>query len=143
LDVLEHVQDDAGALSALARSARPGGGVFLLVPQHPSLWSDMDRVAHHARRYRRDELVGKVREAGLEVDYVGSFVTTLLPAMVFSRALRRALRRPYDPVRELEPGPLNPVFERILGAERRLIGRGISLPFGGSLLLVARKPRLP
>jgi hypothetical protein len=62
---------------------------------------------------------------------------------VLSRLPRRLLRRPYDPVRELVPGALNPLFERILGGERRLIDRGVSLPFGASLLLVARKPGLP
>jgi SAM-dependent methyltransferase len=136
-DVLEHVEDDEAALLGLATAAREG--VVLLVPQHPRLWSDMDRVAQHARRYRRRELAAKAEAAGLEVVYTSSFVSSLLPAMVASRSVRRLLRRPYDPVSELRPGPLNPVFERVLDGERRLIGRGVSLPFGASLLLVARK----
>jgi SAM-dependent methyltransferase len=136
-DVLEHVQDDEAALRGLARAARQG--VVLLVPQHPRLWSDMDQVAQHARRYRRGELAAKADAAGLEVVYASSFVSSLLPAMVASRGVRRLLRRPYDPVSELRPGLLNPVFERVLDGERRLIGRGVSLPFGASLLLVARK----
>jgi hypothetical protein len=63
----------------------------------------------------------------------------LLPAMIVSRAGRRLLRRPYDPVAELTPGPLNGVFERILDGERRLIARGVRLPVGASLMLVGRK----
>jgi ubiquinone/menaquinone biosynthesis C-methylase UbiE len=138
-DVLEHVQDDDAALRALARATRRGGGVIVLVPQHPRLWSDMDRVAQHVRRYKRAELVQKARAAGLEVVYAGSFVSALLPAMIASRGARRLLRRAYDPVAELRPGPLNGVFERVLDAERRLIGRGISLPAGASLVVVARR----
>ena len=66
-------------------------------------------------------------------------MSSLLPAMVVSRAARRLSRRPYDPVAELRPGALNGVFERILDGERRLIERGVSLPAGGSLMLVGRK----
>ena len=58
--------------------------------------------------------------------------------MVLNRSVRRVLRRPYDPIAELRPGALNGVFERLLDGERRLIERGVSLPAGGSLLLVAR-----
>jgi hypothetical protein len=42
-------------------------------------------------------------------------------------------------VSELLPGALNGVFERILDGERRLIGRGVRLPVGASLMLVGRK----
>jgi SAM-dependent methyltransferase len=137
-DVLEHVAEDERALERMRRALRPRGGLVLLVPQHPRLWSDMDTVAHHVRRYTRRELAAKVERAGFEILETSSFVSTLLPAMVVSRAARRMLRRPYDPVAELRPGALNGVFERILDGERRLIERGWSLPAGGSLLLVAR-----
>lgn len=138
-DVLEHIDRDDLVLASMHRAARAGGGVVILVPQHQRVWSEMDAIAQHERRYSRRELVAKVERAGFAVDAVTSFVATLLPVM----ALSRGLRRRHDPVRELEPGVLNPVFERILGLERRLIDRGVSLPFGGSLLLVARKPGLP
>jgi hypothetical protein len=58
--------------------------------------------------------------------------------MVLSRVAHRLVRRPYDPIEELVPGRLNAVFERLLDLEGRLIERGHSLPFGGSLLVVAR-----
>jgi len=139
-DVLEHIEDDAGALRGMARAARYGGIVVLLVPQHPWLWSRMDTIGRHIRRYTRTALLTKVCDAGLEPVAVSSFVSTVLPAMIVSRAGRRMLRRPYDPIAELMPGPLNGLFERFLDGERRLIERGVSLPTGGSLLLVARKP---
>jgi SAM-dependent methyltransferase len=139
-DVLEHVEDDAAALAGIHRAARPGGGAILLVPQHPRLWSAADTFAHHRRRYTRQGLAAKVRAAGFDVVAASSFVTALLPAMVGSRVLHRLARRPYDPIDELDPGALNGVFERILDAERRAIERGVSLPAGGSLLLVARRP---
>lgn len=138
-DVLEHLREDEAALAGMCRALRPEGGLLLLVPQHPRLWSEADEVAHHVRRYTRSSLVAKVEAAGFEVLETTSFVSSLLPAMIVSRAVRRMRRRPYDPVSELHPGPLNGVFERILDGERRLIERGLSLPAGGSLLVVARR----
>ena len=135
-DVLEHVADDERALAGMRRAVRGGGGILLLVPQHPRLWSEMDVVARHARRYTRRDLTTKVERAGFDVVAVSSFVSSLLPAMVLSRVARKLLRRPYDPVAELAPGPLNGVFERVLDGERKLIERGWSLPAGGSLLVV-------
>ena len=137
-DVLEHIEDDDSVLRSMRRAVRDGGGLLVTVPQHPALWSASDTFAHHVRRYTRGELVHKVRTAGFEPVEVTSFVTTLLPAMVASRVAHRLARRPYDPIEELEAGRLNGVFERILDGERRLIERGVSLPFGGSLLVVAR-----
>jgi SAM-dependent methyltransferase len=137
-DVLEHIDEDVSVLQGMHRAVRDGGGLLVTVPQHPALWSAADTFAHHVRRYRRGELVRKIRAAGFEPVEVTSFVTSLLPAMVASRVAHRVARRPYDPIEELEPGALNGVFERILDGERRLIERGVSLPFGGSLLVAAR-----
>jgi hypothetical protein len=66
-------------------------------------------------------------------------VATLLPAMLAVRLLRRR-RAGYDLESELvPPGPLNTLFEKILDRERWLIERGVSLPAGGSLLVVANR----
>ena len=136
-DVIEHIADDAGVLRGMRRAVVPGGGLLVMVPQHPRLWSEADELAHHVRRYTRRELVAKVEGAGFEVLQATSFVTTLMPAIVASRLAHQILRRPYE-FRDLEPGALNRPFERILDGERRLIERGVSLPFGGSLLVAAR-----
>lgn len=138
-DVLEHIEDDRSALVGLAGVVKPGGGVILLVPQHPWLWSDLDELGHHRRRYTRGELKQKVAAAGLEVVFASSFVTSLLPAMVLARVARRLRPGRYELEAELHPGRLNGVLERLLDLERLVIGHGISFPVGGSLLLVARK----
>jgi SAM-dependent methyltransferase len=139
-DVLEHVEDDEAALAGMVAAARPGGGVLITVPQHRSLWSEADEYARHARRYTRSELVGKVERAGLRVVRVTSFVTLLLPLMYASRWLERVGRRPYDPAREHASAARLPLLERALDAEHALIRRGVDLPAGGSLLLVAVRP---
>jgi SAM-dependent methyltransferase len=137
-DVLEHIDEDEDVLAAMVRAVRSGGGVLLLVPQHPRLWSEHDVIVEHRRRYTRKELRTKAERAGLQIVQLSSFVTTLLPVMAVSRVVDRVRGRT-DPLANLAPGPLNGVFERILDGERRLIERGVSLPVGGSLLLVGRR----
>jgi SAM-dependent methyltransferase len=140
LDVLEHIDDDEGVLVELHRSVRPGGGVLLTVPQHRWLWSAADEWALHHRRYRRAELRQKVERSGFTVLRQTSFVSLLLPLMTASRLRRRDLRS-YDPVAELRlPRWLDTAFGRIVGLDLALIRHGISLPVGGSLLLVAQRP---
>jgi SAM-dependent methyltransferase len=56
LDIVEHVDDDAGALAELSRVARPGAAVLLSVPLHPELWNAFDDFVGHRRRYRPETL---------------------------------------------------------------------------------------
>lgn len=140
-DVLEHIKDDQKVLEQIFQALRPGGGVVLTVPQHPVLWSMADEHAHHERRYKSRELQNKVKNAGFEILRTTSFVSFLLPLMMVSRFMQRASREDHDPLGELKINRLlNAVLERILEFESLLIRKGVSFPFGGSLLLVAQKP---
>lgn len=139
-DVLEHIEDDGAVLAEMFRATRPGGGVLVTVPQHPFLWSPVDAHARHKRRYTRPELTAKLRRAGWVPARATSFVSLLLPAMLASRLARRGGRHAEDPLPELGVGrAANAVLSAVLGLERALITRGVSLPAGGSLLIVARK----
>lgn len=141
-DVLEHIDEDDAVLAQLRAALRPGGGLLVTVPQHRWLWGPADEAGHHRRRYTRAELTGKVRRAGFEVVRVTSFVSLPLPAMAASRLRDRVSRQAYDPAREHRaPRWLDRSLERAMDVERALIRSGASLPAGGSLLLVARRPR--
>jgi hypothetical protein len=74
--------------------------------------------------------------------YCTSFVTALLPIMYLSRLGKR--RRPAtemtSDVYEFEISPMaNAVCSAAMRIDEGLIGMGLSLPVGGSLLAVARK----
>ncbi len=138
-DVLEHIDDDRAALSGMRDTLAPGGALFLTVPQHRWLWSAADDVAGHKRRYTRRELTRTVRETGFAIERVTSFVTTLLPAMALSR-LHRRRDDSYDVTAEFRAtAGMSRLLEGLVGVDRALIRAGISLPAGGSLLLVARR----
>jgi len=140
-DVLEHIDDDVGVIAGMRKALRPGGYLFVTVPQHPSLWGASDVVAHHVRRYRRSDLIAKVEGAGLELVRTTSFVMSLLPFMAAARLLRSDDPASYDLESELVPPlGLNRLFGAALALECAAIRRGFNLPAGGSLVLIARRP---
>ncbi|MBI4878083.1 MAG: class I SAM-dependent methyltransferase [Planctomycetes bacterium] len=145
-DCLEHLEDDAGALSEVARVLKPGGVAFFSVPAYQFLYANNDRVAHHRRRYTRSGLRRKVERAGLEVvkaTYVNVVLFPLiLPAVLLIKLRERLLPRPDDQRTNLSstpPRPLNALLAWIFGGEGRWLRR-VSAPCGHSLALVARKP---
>ena len=137
-DVIEHIQEDELVLRNLSCALDVGGKLLVTVPQHTWLWSTVDERACHVRRYTRQELVDKVRRSGLEVEYVTSFVSLLLPLMWFSRLRSGSGGR--SPRSEFEiSGRLNRFLEGVMSVEIRLLKMGLTLPAGGSLLLLAGK----
>jgi SAM-dependent methyltransferase len=143
-DVLEHINDDIAALRNLRDAVRPGGYVLITVPQHPWLWSGFDEVARHARRYRRRDLLERIRSTGLEPVRTTSFVSSLLPLMAASRIMYQMRRGRAGVLDALfPPRPLDRLLEFALEQERRLIRHAIDIPVGGSLVLVARRGHEP
>jgi SAM-dependent methyltransferase len=139
LDVLEHVSDDVGSLSALGDCLRPGGWALLTVPAFPFLWSRHDVTHHHHRRYVKSGLSELARAAGLRPVKTTYFNSLLFPAITAVRFLKAvaSLRDREDDA--MPPRGLNRLLTALFASERHLIGR-VPLPAGVSLLMLARKP---
>lgn len=141
-DALEHIDEDEVVLQQMFQATKPGGGIILTVPQHRFLWSIVDEYSFHKRRYTRKELIKKVKATGFQVVYATSFVSFLLPLMLFSRMKRQTTRNNFNLVEELKINPcLNMIFENALAIERVFIKCGVSFPAGGSLLMIAKRNR--
>jgi glycosyltransferase involved in cell wall biosynthesis len=128
LNVLEHIEDDRGALRRLYDSLAPGGRLLLLVPAHQRLYGSIDRAIDHHRRYERTGLVAKLEEAGFLVEHTEFFnrlgvVGWWLNGQVF--------RRSGVPGLQLH---LHNALVPLLRAEAH-----VPLPFGLSLVAVARR----
>lgn len=137
-DVVEHIEDDAGVLKEIHRALKIGGGALITVPQHPSLWSHQDEMACHVRRYRRHELESKLTRCGFRILYTTSFVTLLLPLLALSRWTMR--KTDNDPLREMRiSAAANTSLATVLRVEYALLSTGMTLPVGGSRLVVATK----
>lgn len=81
IDVLEHVRNDVGLLEEYVNKAKSGAYFYITVPAFQSLWSGHDVFLGHVKRYRLEEIVGKVEKAGLEVvnsQYIFSLIFPLV-----------------------------------------------------------------
>ena len=150
-DVLEHLDDDRAALVRLRELVEPGGALVVTVPAHQRLWSRFDEEAHHCRRYEPADLAARLRDAGFEVEYLTLFMMALYPLARVDRRMSdlvragrtRRGREPGSAVADeirVRPG-LNGLMTLALSPEVRLLAKRRRLPFGTSVLAVARVPR--
>ena len=142
LDVIEHVEDDAGAIAAIAARLRPGGKLLMTVPAHQWMWSAHDVANHHQRRYSKSGLRRLLETSPLQIDRMGYFNSLLFPLAVGAR-LAGKVRERQDSDDKLPPVPINAVFRTIFQLERYAIG-WLPLPPGLSIFAVAsaRSPSL-
>ncbi len=142
LDVVEHIRDDRRLMGEFFRVLAPGGLAVMSVPAHKHLWSAHDVALHHFRRYEKPEFRALVEEAGLHpVRYTHTFATVYPPVAVF-RHIKKLLAKPDEEPRTDEfplPGWVNSTLLGVMNLEARFLRNG-NLPFGVSLLCVARKP---
>lgn len=80
VDVLEHIEDDAGELARAAGLLKPGGHLVVLSPAHQRLYTPFDSAVGHFRRYDRSSLraaapAGVRERAMLYADAVGALAS--------------------------------------------------------------------
>jgi SAM-dependent methyltransferase len=141
LDVIEHIDDDLEVLKAAREIVGPDGRVIVTVPAYMWMWSAHDVVHHHKRRYNAESLKAVLDRAGLEPIKLTYYNTLLFPLA----AVKKLMDRGKDPAAASEaveePSPLvNSVFKTVFAAEKHIIPN-VNLPFGVSLLAVARPKR--
>jgi SAM-dependent methyltransferase len=129
VNVLEHIEDDTQALENLRRVLKPGGHLLLFVPALKFLYSDLDALVGHYRRYQRPSLNEKVTDAGLQVvrsqyfDTLGVFPWWLLNTMMGATA--------FNPF-------LVGVYDAVFAPASRMLESLVAPPFGKNIILVAR-----
>jgi SAM-dependent methyltransferase len=147
-DVLQHLPVEGGPERALAESwrvLRPGGHVFVRTNACP--W----RAGAVGRDYQRFDRVGLVRlveRAGFTVlvaSYVNCVPSLVAEARQRLRPTGRPAERGADPglrirLDESGHGWRSALLLRILRAEGLVIAAGIPLPFGHTLVCLARRP---
>ena len=146
-NLLEHVPDDRGALTELARVLRPGARGVLVVPAGPSTYDYYDRFLGHERRYARGEMAAKARDAGLEVLEDVHIGSVLYPAfwLVKQRNRRRYAGLEGDALQARVAANIAGTSDSWVGRwacalEREMLNRAIRLPFGIRGLTVVRRP---
>jgi SAM-dependent methyltransferase len=131
INVLEHIEDDRGALRALASLVAPGGRIVLWVPGYQQLYGDFDRAVGHVRRYTPRTLTSALVGAGLTPDVVRP--VNLLGGIAWWLTVRRG---GVDQPR----GRLVRTYDRFVVPVTAFTERRYTPPFGQSVLGVATVP---
>ncbi len=137
-DVLEHATNRQEFLQEIVRVLLPGGLFIVTVPALQLLWSHADVEARHYLRYSRRTLRNELEMYGFEVLSVGYFFALIVPPLLLIRALPYRLG-----LRTLDSN--NSTLRASGGILGKIAGRievawAGHVPFGSSLLAVARKP---
>ena len=142
-DVVQSVADDRVAVREMTRVLKPGGYLVMNVTALELLRGDHSDVWREQRRYTRKSGGQLIEEAGLEVVRVAYLFASLVPMMLAVRMLQR-MQRPFrepsgDTDLTVPPAPINAMLTGLVRGEAA-VARQLPMPFGSSLLVVARKP---
>ena len=87
MDVLEHVEDDAGLLSSYRDFLPPTATSIITVPAFKFMWSGHDVFLEHHRRYTVQSLTETIERAGYRPIRVHYFYGMVFPAALAMRLL--------------------------------------------------------
>jgi SAM-dependent methyltransferase len=138
LDLIEHLDEDLVALQELYQICKAGGYLCLTVPAFQFLWSSHDELNHHKRRYSKPQLEGQLRSARFQVLKCSYFNSFLFPFILLGRIFGRGGGEEPGPEWRIPSRLLNTGLCRTFAAELSLL-RGHDLPFGASILAIAKK----
>jgi SAM-dependent methyltransferase len=138
-DVLEHIDDDMGALVELGRVAAAGAHLVITAPAYQWMWTEHDVQLHHVRRYTLQVMRERLHASGWTVVRATYFNTLLLPVVAAARLVGRSSRQGHTDL-DRTPALLNGALGLPMRVEAAMIGHGARLPAGVSVGLVCRKP---
>jgi glycosyltransferase involved in cell wall biosynthesis len=102
LNVLEHIEDDLGALRNIRAMLETGGRAVVLVPEGQSVYNSLDEELGHCLRYSEDQLRQRMMQAGFEVEAVLRFNRVSRPgwwlngSILKRRTISRAQLKNFD-----------------------------------------------
>lgn len=144
-DVLYSLTDEEEqrAVAEMRRLLKPRGSLIINVAAFESLRGKHSVLGQEVRRYRRPRLRRTLEANGFVIRKMTYTNATLFPAMFVVRAAQRAagLTAPAPESNGdfgIPPAPINRLLSGVLGVEAA-IARRVDLPFGSSLLCLARK----
>lgn len=138
---LEHA-----AVAEMWRMLKPGGALILNVAAMEILRGNHSVLANEVRRYNRSQLRTLLEDAGFRIEQITYTHASLFPLMFTVRVIQRAIGLvPADQALAeitIPPAPFNALLSGALALEAG-VRRVTSLPWGSSLLCLARKPAEP
>ena len=132
-DVIEHFENDIFPIKEACRVVRKGGIIALTVPARKELWSHIDEMAMHKRRYDKEMLRHLFAETKLDPLLSEYMFMSLYAPMKFMRGKNNKADL-HLRTRE----PVNSILAVLFDTER-FISKVLSLPTGTSIIAVGVK----
>jgi SAM-dependent methyltransferase len=126
-------------LREMQRVLRPGGLLLVRVPAFRWMRSSHDMDVDTNRRFTRRELEREVRTAGMKLEWISYANCFLFPTAIVRRLLKGMGIGGGSDVRPL-PGFIDAALRGILSLEAFVFRAGLRLPFGLSIVCLARRP---
>jgi len=136
LDVIEHIDDDIGALKGIHPLLKENGYLFVTVPAYQFLYGPYDELTQHKRRYVKKNLEKVIMASGFEIVRTSYFNTFLSPLLIVSRLISAKTGSNNDT--DVPNKYINSILKVIFNSEKYLL-RFLSFPFGISIMCIARK----
>lgn len=134
---------EQAAVAEMCRVLKPGGALVVNVAAMDVLRGNHSVLSAELRRYNRRQLRALLEYAGFRVEHITYTNATLFPVTFGVRMVQRltGLAREEDALGEITvpPAPVNALLSAALWLEARLLSV-TTLPFGSSLLCLAKKP---
>ncbi len=108
LNVIEHVQDDVGALRNIHDALSADGRAVVLVPFGPQLYGSLDEVLGHYRRYTEGQLTEVAQRAGFQIERILKFNRPGVPAWWLNGKILRRQNLRYGSDSAAQPANANP-----------------------------------
>lgn len=136
-DVLEHIEDDEKALSAIKDSLKSNGKLLITVPAYQWLYGPHDKTHHHFRRYEITQLIEKLMSTKYSIERATYFNTLLFPLILITRLAERRRKSTEAIGAEIPSRAINNFLYQCFRFEKNLLSI-LSFPFGTSILIRAR-----
>lgn len=130
INVLEHIEDDAGELEKAFSLLKPCGHLIVFVPALPWLYSKVDEQVGHYRRYSKNQLLDLVTSTGFSIVQSRYFdVAGIVPWYISFVLLKHGLS-----------GNKVNLYDKLVVPPMRVLESMLTPPIGKNILLIARKP---
>lgn len=142
LDVIEHIEDDVRFLQQVRKFLKPGGIIVVTTPAFSWLWSSVDKMSGHFRRYTKSSLAKKARAAGFGVEWQSYFYASTLPLYFATRLMSLFFRaRKVSNVESMLSPVVNGILRFLVRQEEKALKYG-GFPVGSSLFALLRRQEI-
>ena len=148
-DVIEHIDDDLAFLKSIRELMKKNAPLYVTVPSYSFLWSAEDVFAGHFRRYNLDGISNVLQLAGFQVEFsscifrflpVPVFLLRTLPYKLGLSKTKRGTSSTISRDHAVKGGIMVNILDSILQSEVKNLNNRKAMSFGGSCLIVAKKP---